>query len=73
MIRFPIKNRGLMVTKIISGGQTGVDRAALDVAMNSDCRAEGGVPVAGVPRTDVCRIIIRSWKLRQHPIASERG
>ena len=41
MIRFPIKNRGLMVTKIISGGQTGVDRAALDVAI------ELGLPCGG--------------------------
>jgi hypothetical protein len=31
-----------MITKIISGGQTGADRAGLDVAIGGDCLTADG-------------------------------
>ena len=33
-----------MITKIISGGQTGADRAALDVAIKLDIPHDGWIP-----------------------------
>ncbi len=42
--RRPITNNSLSVTKIISGGQTGVDRAALDFALANGFQLGGWVP-----------------------------
>ena len=38
------KRKSLMINKIISGGQTGVDRAALDFALENDIVCGGFCP-----------------------------
>jgi len=47
-----------LIEKIISGGQTGVDRAALDVAMELGIPCGAGARRAGGRRTDGFRSII---------------
>jgi hypothetical protein len=39
-----------MLKKIVSGGQTGVDRGALDAALEVSFPCAGGVPKAAKPK-----------------------
>jgi hypothetical protein len=62
-----LRRAGFPVEKIISGGQTGVDRAALDFAL------EHGIPRGGwCPRGRLAEdgVIERSYELRETPDAA---
>ena len=56
-----------MVTKIISGGQTGVDQAALDTAINLDIPHGGWIPKG---RKTEAGILPDKYKLNEMPTGS---
>jgi hypothetical protein len=58
----PVK--GKIFSKIISGGQTGVDREALDVALELGLELGGWCPGVGGPKTEKFPTAIRSGKRR---------
>jgi len=57
----------IMLTKIISGGQTGADRAALDVAIEFDIPHGGWIPKG---RKTEDGVIPDKYKLKEMPTAS---
>ncbi len=68
-------NRRLLVEKIISGGQTGVDRAALDVALELDIPCGGWCPKG---RKAEDGVIPRHYPLQEtsstsYPVRTERN
>ena len=52
---------GIPLNKIVSSGQTGIDRAALDAALALGIPCDGA-PRGGGPRMGASRRTIQSWK-----------
>jgi putative molybdenum carrier protein len=61
------------LTKIVSGGQTGVDRGALDAALVGAFPAEGGVRRAASLKTEKLPNAIHSRRCRMSTGASRRS
>ncbi|HBP89853.1 MAG TPA: hypothetical protein DD706_19405 [Nitrospiraceae bacterium] len=54
-----------MITKIISGGQTGADRGGLDAAIYCHISLVAGVPRDAKPKTVPYRWTIIYWKWKR--------
>lgn len=69
-IGFGREGEGIMVSRIISGGQSGVDRAALDVAIDLDIPHGGWVPKG---RKAEDGVIPEKYRMKESPDGGYAG
>ena len=75
MVKYPTKGDPSMLEQIVSGGQSGVDRAALDFAMESGIAHGGWCPLGRVAEDGTIgqRYQLRETDSRDYAVRTERN